>query len=293
MASFKALCLAGVASFAVTAAASAADLPLPSPPPIYEPSAPVSTGGWYLRGDTGLAIAELRTRTSTYEGSVPDLRYENSSLDDSGFIDMGVGYRFNHYFRADVTGEYRGAAHYAANESYNIGAFAPDQYGNAAPNDARAYDNYGGSIRSIVGLVNGYVDVGTWWCVTPFFGAGVGVANVKVGSVTDISYGSGAANGQGNGGGGFSGSHSQTNFAFALMAGLDFAVTQNLTLEVGYRYLNLGNVSTGAIICSSASSCPYEVQHFKLASNDIRLGFRYAFSDITPLPPRAPIIARY
>ena len=296
MPSFKALCLAGVASFAGAAAAHAADLPfLPPPPPYYEPPAPVGLGGnWYLRGDTGIAIADLRTRPSSYVGSVPDLRYENSSLDDSGTIDVGVGYRFNNYFRADITGEYRSAAHFGATESYNIGAFATDQYGNPPGNSSRAYDNYSGSIRSIVGLVNGYVDVGTWYGITPFVGAGVGVANINVKNVTDISYGSGALNGAGNGGGGFSGSHSQTNFAFALMAGLDLAVTQNLTLELGYRYLNLGNASSAAIACNSTPSCPFEVQHYKIQSNDIRLGFRYTFADYAPPPPpQLPLIRKY
>ena len=35
---------------------------------------------------------------------------------------------------------------------------------------------------------------------------------------------------------------STTNFAWALMAGLDFNVTQNLKLELGYRYLNMGKI---------------------------------------------------
>ena len=222
---------------------------------------------------------------------MPDAHFEQSSLDDSPIIDVGVGYRFNNYFRADVTGEYRGSALFTANQSYNIGAFATDQYGNPPPNGARAYDYYSAHIRSIVGLVNGYVDVGTWYGVTPFFGAGVGVANVGVRNLTDISYGSGAAYGAGNGGGGFAPDHSQTNFAFALMAGLDFAVTPNVTLELGYKYLNEGNVSSSPIACASSPSCPNEVQHYKLQSNDIRLGFRYSFLDVAP--PRAPIIARY
>ena len=294
MVSFKALCLVGVASLVATTASQAADL-LPSPqmpePPIFQPAS-VLSGNVYLRGDVGIGVADLRTRESTFDTPVPDVRYEQSNLNDSGIIDVGVGYRFNQYFRADVTGEYRTAAAYSATESYNVGAFFPDQFGNPAPNGARAYDNYSGSIRSIVGLVNGYVDVGTWWCVTPFFGAGVGVANIDVKNVTDISFGSGAINGAGNGGGGFASDHSQTNFAFALMAGLDFAITPNLSLELGYRYLNMGNASSGAIVCASANGvCPNEVQHYKIQSNDIRLGFRYTFADYAP-PPR-PVIARY
>ena len=293
MTKIKALCLAGFTCLAAsTGAANAADLLLPPPPPVLPPPLPLPVGGgFYLRGDVGVGLNDLRTRNSTFDETVPDAHFEQSSIDDSPIIDLGVGYRFNNYFRADVTGEYRGAASFTANQSYNVGAFATDQYGNPPPNGARAYDYYSAHVRSVVGLVNGYVDVGTWYGVTPFVGAGVGVANVAVKNLTDISYGSGAAGGAGNGGGGFAANHDQTNFAFALMAGLDFAVTPNVTLELGYKYLNLGDVSSSPIVCSSASSCPNEVQHYRLQSNDIRLGFRYTFLDAVPL--RAPVIARY
>ena len=275
MARIKALCLAGVASFAVTASAFAADLPLPAPPVFEPPPAPIAVGGaWYIRGDAGIGIADLRQGHSDNDYAIPDLAYNSHTLEDSAFIDAGVGYRFNEYFRADVTGEYRGSAHYQGVESYT-------------GNGAIGYDNYSAQIRSIVGLVNGYVDLGCWYGVTPFVGAGVGVANVAVRGLTD----NGAYPFPGYG---IAGDHSQTNFAFALMAGLDFAITQNLTMELGYRYLNQGSVRSGTIQCQniSADQCSHEVQHYKIASNDIRLGFRYAFSDFAPRP-RAPLIARY
>ena len=295
MANFKALCLAGVASLAVTAAlptfARAADL-LPSlpPQPIYTPPVPVSFGGFYLRGDVGDGISDLRLRPSTFNSYVPDAQFQQSSLGDSGIIDAGVGYKFNNYFRMDVTGEYRTSAAFHASQSYNIGAFLPDAYGHPAPNGATAYDEYSASIRSVVGLVNGYVDVGTWYGVTPFAGAGVGIANIGVKGLTDIGYGSGAIASNGNGAGGIASDRNQTNFAWALMAGLDFAVTPNLALELSYRYLNMGTVNSSAITCFNSSGCTNEVQHYKLASNDIRLGFRYMFTNIAPPPP---VIARY
>ena len=281
MSRLKALCLAGFAGLAATGAidaARAADLLLPPPPPVAPPSyVPVNLGGAvYLRGDVGIGIADLRTRSSSFDYYVPDPQFEAHSLDDSAFIDAGVGYRFNNYFRADVTGEYRTAAHYSAIESYNQG------YYNTPPDASRGYDTYSGSIRSVVGLLNGYVDIGTWYGVTPFVGAGVGVANVAVRNIIDLSP---------TGGFGFAPDHSQTNFAFAFMAGLDFAVTPNLALEIGYRYLNLGDASSGRIACAQEEPCPNEVQHYRLQSNDIRLGFRYSFADLAP-PPR-PVVARY
>ena len=280
MASFKALCLAGVASLVATATAYAADLPLPAPPPVYIPPQPAIGGNWYLRGDVGIGIADLRTQQSTFSplNVPPGARIEQSSLDDTGFIDAGVGYRFNQFFRADVTGEYRAAAQYSAVESYNQGYFY-------TPKTAyRQYDTYRGNVRVVDGLVNGYVDVGTWYGITPFFGGGIGVANINAGSVID--------NGE-NGGIGYSYGKSTTNFAYAAMAGLDFHVTRDLVLELGYRYFNAGSFSSGAIACVNESPCPFEVQHHKYASNDIRLGLRYIIPDFAPIGPTPVLISKY
>ena len=85
-------------------------------------------------------------------------------------FDLGVGYQFNNWFRVDVTGEYRGGSHfqslYVLNESANIGTGNPTQIA----------DFYRGDISSWVGLFNGYVDLGTWYGITPYVGAGVGLA---------------------------------------------------------------------------------------------------------------------
>jgi opacity protein-like surface antigen len=280
MVSFKALCLVGVAGLVATTTAHAADL-LPPPPlpeaPAFQPASQLFSGAVYLRGDVGVGAADLRTRESSFgsgfDAGAAGVAYDARSLDDSAFVDAGVGYRFNQYFRADVTGEYRTSAHFSAIESYNDNTTL----------SGRQYDTYSGQYRSIVGLINGYVDLGTWWCVTPFFGAGVGVANVSVKNMYDVSP---------NGGFGTAPDHSQNNFAYALMAGLDFAVTPNLKLELGYRYLDMGNVSSGTFACANTTGggCQ-EVQHSHLASNDIRLGFRYTFADYAPAP--RPVIARY
>ncbi len=285
MASFKALCLASVASLAVTAAAHAADL-LPPPPPVELPAVDqfISFGGsWYLRGDVGVGISDLRRRDSTFDTPVPGLEYNQTTLGDSAFVDAGVGYRINEYLRADITGEYRTSAQFNGIESYSTKGFCNGPC--AAP---RGYDTYSGSIQSVVGLVNGYIDLGTWYAVTPFIGGGVGFARVGVNNFVDVGT---LTQFNQPGGFGYAGSHYQTNFAFALMAGLDFAVTQNLKMEIGYRYLDMGNVASGAIQCIGGVNCR-ETQHFHLASNDVRLGFRYTLSDFVPAPP-PPLVRKY
>ncbi|WP_181407981.1 outer membrane protein [Pararhizobium mangrovi] len=74
-------------------------------------------------------------------------------------------------------------------------------------------------------LLNGYVDLGTYMGVTPYVGGGVGTVNVHwkgVDEPDDIET-----------------RDDDWRFAYQLSAGLAYAVTDNLKLTVGYRYLNV------------------------------------------------------
>ena len=58
---------------------------------------------------------------------------------------------------------------------------------------------------------------------------------------------------------------SKTNFAWALHAGVGYAVTQNLKLELSYRYLNTGTFKSNPIVCEATAGCFFERQSFKEA----------------------------
>ena len=277
MGGLRALTLAG--SLAFSAAAHAADL-LPPPPPAEPPMmAPAQDfGGWYLRGDVGVGINQIsKLRSSFAPGFVVDnpIFDSSSSLADSTFIGAGVGYQFNNWLRADITGEYRTQADYRAIQSYGP-TFCPMVSG-------RCFDAYHGKVGAAVFMANAYADLGTWAGITPYVGAGVGLAHLRFNNLTDTSM-------QPAGGFGYAQNSSQTNFAWALMAGLGYNVTNNLKLELGYRYLNMGKVNAPAITCLNTPACGYERQSFNLASHDIRLGFRYMFGEtgMAPIAMSAP-----
>lgn len=274
--SMQAIFLAGALAAGMTTMAKAADLALPPPPPVVE-APPPQFGGWYLRGDVGVGITQLSNMRSSFSPGfdVPGDRFDQAVLGDSTFVDVGVGYQFNNWFHADVTGEYRTAAHFSAIESYTPPTCPV----------GRCFDNYSASVNSAVFLANGYFDIGTWWGITPYVGAGVGVANNWVSGLTDV--------GTTVGGFGFAPTSSNLNFAWAAMAGLSYAVTPNLRLELGYRYLDRGDITTAAITCTNTPACGNEVQRFHLASHDIRLGMRWMFADIPPVAPQLPLIRKY
>ncbi len=290
MGKLTALLLAGTVACGIAGSVQAADLP---PPPAFEPlpPEPVEFGGWYIRGDVGVGVTSKPEIRSSFSDVVPTPHFDQRSLGDAAFVGAGVGYQFNHWLRADVTGEYRTSEELNAIQSYNAGAFF------SPPDSSRAYDKYTGSVQSSVFLANGYIDIGTWYGITPFVGAGIGGSYNRVYGLTDT--GVGGPNGFGNGGFGYAVEKHGFDLAYAAHAGLSYAVTPNLKLELAYRYLNMGDARSAPIGCVNTTGCTFETQKIKLQSNDIKLGMRWMFSDIAPeayAPPpmqQAPLIRKY
>ena len=258
--------------------AAAADMPLP-PPPIFEPMAPVPFSGWYLRGDVGVGLNQMSNFTSSDAPLISGFRYNGSGLGTQAIFGLGAGYQFNNWFRADVTGEYRTDSKYWANEGYAAGV----GYGAGT-------DGYFGAVRNAVVLANGYFDLGTWYGFTPFVGAGVGVADTTFHGLMDVGLGP-----SNYGGFGTAADRSSTQLAWALMAGVDYAISPNWRVELSYRYLDMGSVRSNGIVCTPLCAPPYEVQSFHMASNDVRVGLRYLFAEIPPMAPplQGPVISKY
>lgn len=306
MKSLKSFALAGGLMLGAAFAANAADLP---PPPPLEPHAPAAYAsefsGWYLRGDVGVggyrnpkvgispAVPVVPVATAV-AGDVIASNFYGQNLGMATFVGAGVGYQFNNWLRFDVTAEYRGSSAFSAIDSYSIVGLG----GTANPDTLRNF--YKGNLSSFVAMANGYVDLGTWHRITPYVGAGVGVAYNMVHGLTDQGfrynydpgipgYGPGAPTG------GFARNGAKTSFAWALMAGLGYDVTQNLKLEVGYRYLNLGSARSGTISCFSAApgfaGCAGNSRMTikNIESHDFKLGMRWLLD--SPAPAPAPVYA--
>ena len=168
--------------------------------------------------------------------------FNNPTISASGIFDLGFGYQFNSWFRADFTEEYRGGSSFQSLEVLN----EPNIVGGNTSIQQYA-DFYRANISSWVSLFNGYVDLGTWSGITPYVGAGVGFAYNTLSGFTDTGYA--YTNGVNSASGGYFNDAGKWNFAWALMAGLSFDVTQNLKLDLGYRYLDYGKFTSGTVNC--------------------------------------------
>lgn len=70
----------------------------------------------------------------------------------------------------------------------------------------------------------------------------------------------------------------QTNFAWALHAGVAYKVTPSFALELSYRYLNVGNAQSGRVLNLDPTIIPLnplaQVTFHNVQSNDIILSAR-------------------
>jgi opacity protein-like surface antigen len=270
MGSFKTLVAAGAAA-GLTVAAHAADL---GPVPMLQPM-PQEFSGWYLRGNIGMTNQQVKGLTNTVAPGTT-VQTQFLTFDSAPFAGLGLGYQVNNWLRLDGTAEYRANAHFHGQQVATFG-------GTILP------DDYHASKSEWLFLANAYVDLGTWWSVTPFIGAGVGTSRNTISSFVDTgatqvgatilstTYGNTA---------------SKWNLAWALYGGLAYRVTPGLTLELAYRYLDLGSAATGRTNSfdgvTIVNGTPFGFRD--ITSHDFMLGMRWMLNEPIAMP--APIVRK-
>ncbi|WP_011582477.1 MULTISPECIES: outer membrane protein [Chelativorans] len=167
------------------------------PPMIIEeaPLVPVEVGsGWYLRGDVSYSVNKSVYDVDTLADDIDNNRIGGS---------VGVGHHFTDLLRADIN------VAYIAGDDYDDGVIAAER-------------------RVWSGMVNGYLDLGTFVGLTPYVGAGAGLLYTSHEISGSDPFFTDA----------FSSIDRQYEFAYALNAGVSYQMTNNLSVDVGYQYLN-------------------------------------------------------
>ena len=280
MRSVKCLVAAGAASL-LSSMAFAADMPMITPPPMYAPAPPADFGGWYLRGDFGFSNQSISKRDYYSYPNLLSLQQQNS-FDTGGIFGVGVGYQFNNWFRADVTAQYRGNANF-----HGVDLTSYPDTGTVQ----RGSDTYSASKSELVFLANVYADLGTWWCVTPYIGAGVGTSRNTISNFTDIGVNGtflfGTVPGLAS-----ASSGSKWDLAWALHTGLAYRVTPNMTVELGYSYMNLGDGVTGALVTKDGVTANQAMTFKDITSHDLKLGVRWNFESEQPVYAPPPLVRK-
>lgn len=274
MRSVKFLLVAGVAAL-VSTTAIAADMPIAVPPPPHQYMAPPieDFGGWYLRGDVGVSSQRVQSLFNVlYNSPGTGVQTTGLGFDSAGIFGVGVGYQINPWLRADVTTEWRAKSNFHGLDivSFNGVVFGSDEY--------RA------SKSEWLTLVNLYADLGTWWCITPFVGVGVGWSKNTISSFLDVNT---PTNGVA-----LADDFSKWSLAYAVHAGLAYKVTNNFTVEASYRWVHLGDAASGDIRTFNGINNVFNPMEFRnITSNDFRLGVRWTCCDVPP-PPPPPLVRK-
>lgn len=284
MGTLKTFGLVSLLALATVGTASAADFLPPPPLPHYAEAPPLDIGGgWYLRGDVG--VGSYQNGDISYPDLAPGTyQFSGDNWDGAAFVGAGVGYQLNNWIRFDVTGEYRTSGSFSTRDQYS--------YINVVGNRTTGTNLFRGNMSAAVFLANAYVDLGTWGGFTPFVGAGVGAAYKSFHGFTDQGLQFDTVTRITGASAGFLNDSDSTSLAWALMAGIGYSVTPNFKVELGYRYLNLGEGKMGNINCiCNATALGFKVKD--IDSHDFKLGMRWHLAGAAPTIAPPPLIRKY
>lgn len=278
---------------------------------------PVEIGsGWYLRGDLGYSVSTKRKNSDvvtvnpftglTPFASVVSSTFSESDSDLNGSV--GVGYSFTDMFRADLNlGIMRmssaglngtlqsGCAGTETVETVNYDALGNVIVPSTITTGASSRDCAGtASIKSDLysGMLNGYVDLGTFAGFTPYVGAGIGVAISRVEvygtgrcendqtvtgiagvSQTTTSFvcnGSTSVTDPAIDYSGLNYDNTKYSLAYSLSAGLGYQVSKNLTFDLGYQFVSAPNAEYAYFGANGVNIAKGVDTH------NVRAGLRYA-----------------
>jgi len=242
--------IAGAVMLVASAAGASADYyggMKDAPVPMMQPAS------WYVRGDYSYAWQDAGGLNAAI------LPFDSFSVGDGWAVGGGIGHYFGRGVRGDVTYEWRGDT-----GVHGTGTFGTDF-----------------NFRSQVILANLYYDFRPYERFTPYIGVGLGAAyhSTSGGAITACGVCSTYDGG------------SNWSAAGALMAGFSLRIDRGghipvsikdqpmaaepgrLHLDVGYRFLYLGDVHTGGIVGSAVPTPGPRLDD--LTAQEIRVGLRW------------------
>ena len=216
-----------------------------------------SPAGFYLRGDIGSGVAgRIVFRDANPTAANCDLCNGTfpSPTAASALVDAGVGYRLTPYFRTELS------------VGYLIPASINGQTVNIPPAAGSAH------FASAFGLLNGYLDLdglfpGQFGPFQPYLSASAGVARNHLGITSGTSSLLGPFT---------LSSGDTTSFIWALGAGVGYPLSPSVTADLGYHFMNLGELRDGATLTFSGG--PLALTRSKsdyFAVNAVTLGLRF------------------
>ncbi len=168
-----------------------------------------SAQGMYVSGNVGLSLVDdidMTDSDNVFPGANIEMEF------DSGVSFAGaIGYRMDNIRVEAEVG-------YQENDIEKVDVFGID------------IEDFEGDLNSLSVLANGYYDFATSSPFTPFLTAGLGMAQVEI---NELNF---------RGSGLTSATEDDTVFAWQVGAGVSYAVSDMLDLELKYRYLMVADL---------------------------------------------------
>ncbi len=153
-------------------------------------------------------------------------------FDDTGSIDVGIGCRVVDGLRLEFNGTYR------------------------FESDLTSSNGLAADYSAFSGMWNAWWDIANVGGFKPYIGGGVGFAVHKIDASGPV---------------GSTGNRTDTTLAWQVGAGVGIDVTENLTVDVGYRFTDLG-------LSQGPGATPFYIDdNF---SHEFRIGLRYDFNGL-------------
>ena len=160
---------------------------------------------------------------------------QNIKKNKTAVVSVGMGYKFNEYLRSDLNLQFR---------NLKTELKENDDIKSSAQN------------KALTAMLNGYVDLPTGTMFTPYAVVGLGMSNiakadVKFDYVTDNATGK-----------------RHTSFAWNAGLGVNTKIQDNLSLDLGYKYVNVGKLKV---------SINNESKTSKIQAHELTAGVIFSF----------------
>jgi opacity protein-like surface antigen len=215
----------------------------------------------------------ITTTTTFITDKVTNVSAENTWLAEAG---VGCGWGGSRGVRIEGVLGYRGKRKIDGEPGFFNKTYTElDANGNPLPSGGPVPPDTGAggnvdplhtSLTTYTAMLNAYKDLGNFGGFVPYVGAGIGAAYHRL----DDVY--------------FTGNPNLTNrihgnndlsFAWSLMAGVGYQISDRAIIDVGYRYIDLGKISSQR--SDSAGFVNPAVKIDDITAHEVKVGLRYHF----------------
>lgn len=229
--------------------------------------------GWYLKGAAGYGAHTDLDFTGNVVGDV--------EAEANAVLNLGLGYDFGDNWRLELDGT----------TMYN-------DHGGIS-NTPSSYSK----MRTDALMINAIYDFSDFGKFAPYVGAGLGLVRADA-SISSHDFPNVDNTGQirnptcvgtRSGANGFSCNYDDedTGLGWQLLAGLGYAITDNLTWDTNYRYMQAADMEFDGSYSNSltGASTPAQVKVDGVGAHQLLTGFRYRFGGAAKPPMVAPVVA--